>query len=158
MIEIRALAPADWQVWRELRLAALADAPAAFTSRLADWGNAEEHRWRERLTIPGSVNFVALLDGMPAGMASGLPGPDGTPQLSTMWVSPAGRGKGVGDRLVHAVAQWAGQQGAAELRLTVAEDNDKAAAFYRRNGFTDTAELASTPAGNRKARVMVKQL
>jgi ribosomal protein S18 acetylase RimI-like enzyme len=56
------------------------------------------------------------------------------------------------------VAQWAGQQGAAELRLTVAEDNDKAAAFYRRNGFTDAAELASTPAGNRKARVMVKQL
>jgi len=158
VIEIRALAPGCWRVWRELRLAALAEAPAAFTSRLADWGNAAEARWRERLAIPGSVNFVARLDGTPAGMASGLPGPDGTPRLSTMWVSPAGRGKGVGDRLVQAVAQWAGQQGAAELRLTVAEGNDKAAALYRRNGFTDTGEPAGPPDGTRTARAMVKRL
>jgi ribosomal protein S18 acetylase RimI-like enzyme len=158
VIEIRTLTPAGWQVWRELRLAALAEAPAAFTSRLADWRDAEEERWRGRLAIPGSVNFVALLDGTLAGMASGLPGRDGTPQLSTMWISPAGRGKGVGDRLVQAVTQWAGQQGAAVLRLTVAGDNGQAAALYRRNGFADTDELAGTPAGTRQSRVMVKQL
>ena len=138
MIEIRALVPASWRLWRDLRLAALAEAPAAFTSRLADWRDADEQRWRERLAIPGSVNLVALLDGRPAGLASGLPGQDGTPQLSSMWVSPAGRGQGIGDRLVQAVAEWAGQQGAAVLRLTVAEGNERAAAMYRRNGFADT--------------------
>ena len=84
VIEIRALAPASWRLWRELRLAALADAPGAFASRLADWRDADEARWRARLAIPGSVNFVALLDGKPAGMASGLPGADGIPQLGTM--------------------------------------------------------------------------
>jgi ribosomal protein S18 acetylase RimI-like enzyme len=158
VIEIRTVAPAEWQVWRELRLAALAEAPAAFTSRLADWQEAGEQRWRERLAIPGSVNFVALLDGRPAGMVSGLPGPGGAPHLSTMWVSPAGRGRGVGDRLVQAVAQWASAQGAAELRLTVAGDNGRAAILYRRHGFADTGELIGMHNGARMARVMVRQL
>jgi GNAT superfamily N-acetyltransferase len=158
VIEIRALAPTNWQLWRELRLAALAEAPASFTSRLADWRDADEERWRARLAIPGSVNLVALLDGKPTGMASGLPGADGTPQLSTMWVSPAARGQGVGDQLVQAVAQWARQQGAAALRLTVAEGNETAAAVYLRNGFADAGEVTGTPNDDRMSTVMVKQL
>jgi ribosomal protein S18 acetylase RimI-like enzyme len=145
-------------LWRGLRLAALAEAPAAFTSRLAGWRDADEARWRARLAIAGSVSFVALLDGEPAGMASGLPGPDGIPQLGTMWVSPAGRSQGVGDRLVLAVAQWAREQGAAVLRLTVAEGNERAAAMYRRNGFAATGEMAGPPDGGQMAMVMVKQL
>ncbi len=159
MIEIETLTPADWQVWRELRLAALAEAPAAFGSQLADWQDAVEERWRDRLAIPGSVNFVALLEGKPAGMASGVPGEGGMPELISMWVSPAGRGKGIGDRLVQAVAQWARSQGAAALRLEVAEDNEQAAALYRRNGFTDTGQHAGPmPDGIRMEKVMVKQL
>jgi GNAT superfamily N-acetyltransferase len=159
VIEMHALAPADWQIWRELRLAALAEAPAAFGSRLADWQGADEERWRERLAIPGSVNFVALLDGKPAGMANGVPGDDGMPELISMWVTPAARGKGVGNRLVESVAQWARQQGAAALRLAVMEDNEKAAALYRRNGFADSAELAGpVPDGVRTEKVTVKQL
>jgi ribosomal protein S18 acetylase RimI-like enzyme len=158
VIEVRALTPAGWQIWRELRLAALAGAPAAFRSRLADWQGADEERWRDRLAIPGSVNLVALLEGKPAGMASGVPGEDGIPELISMWVSPAGRGKGIGDRLVQAVAQWARLQGAAVLRLAVAEDNEQAATLYRRNGFTDTGELTGPlPDGIRMEKVMVKQ-
>jgi ribosomal protein S18 acetylase RimI-like enzyme len=73
-------------------------------------------------------------------------------------VSPAGRGKGIGDRLVQAVAQWARLQGAAVLRLAVAEDNEQAATLYRRNGFTDTGELTGPlPDGIRMEKVMVKQ-
>ena len=159
MIEVHTLAATDWQIWRELRLAALAEAPTAFGSRLADWQGANEERWQERLSIPGSVNFVALLDGMAIGMVSGVPGDDCAPELISMWVSPAARGKGVGDRLVESVAQWARQLGAAVLRLAVAEDNEKAAALYRRNGFGDTGELAGPlPDGVRMERVMVKQL
>jgi prolyl oligopeptidase len=159
VIDVRALTPADWQIWRELRLAALAEAPTAFGSRLADWQDAGQERWRDRLAIPGSVNFIALLERKPAGMASGIPGENGIPVLISMWVSPAGRGRGIGDRLVQAVAQWACSQGAAALRLAVAEDNQHAAALYRRNGFTDTGELANPlPPGNRTVKVMMKQL
>lgn len=159
VIHLHTLAPADWQIWRELRLAALAEAPTAFGSRLADWQGADEERWRERLAIPGSVNFVALLDGRPAGMASGVPGNDGIPELISMWVSPAARGKGVGDRLVESVAQWARQQGATALRLAVMEDNEKATALYRRNGFAGTDKPAGPlPDSVRMEKVMVKQL
>ena len=62
------LTPGDWAVWRELRLAALAEAPYAFGSRLSDWtgeGDREE-RWQARLAIPGSFNVVAVMDGRPA--------------------------------------------------------------------------------------------
>jgi GNAT superfamily N-acetyltransferase len=58
-------------------------------------------------------------------MASGVPGEDGIPELISMWVSPAGRGKGIGDRLVQAVAQWARLQGAAALRLGVGKTTSR---------------------------------
>ena len=67
VIELRTLTADDWPVWRELRLAALAEAPDAFGSRLADWqgeGDREE-RWRARLNLAGSYNIVAVLDGHP---------------------------------------------------------------------------------------------
>jgi ribosomal protein S18 acetylase RimI-like enzyme len=45
------------------------------------------------------------------------------------------------------------------LRLAAAEDNEQAAALYRRNGFASTGELAgSLPDGIRMEKVMLKQL
>jgi hypothetical protein len=70
VLALRTLAPEDWPVWRGLRLAALAEAPYAFGSTLADWqgtGDREE-RWRARVQIPGSHNVVAVLDGQPVGL------------------------------------------------------------------------------------------
>ena len=156
VIEIQALAPADWRAWRTCGLLRwprrrLRSGPGWPTGR-----TRRRKRWRDRLAITGSVNFVALLKGKPAGMASGVPGEDAIPQLISMWVSPRGRGKGIGDRLVHEVAQWARSQGAPAPRLAVAEGNQHAAALYRRNGFTDTGELVGSPPD--RIRILVKQL
>lgn len=143
MLELRVLTADDWAMWRELRLAALADAPDAFGSALADWqGNGDrEERWRGRLAIPGSCNLVSLLDGDPVGMASGVPGEDaGAVELISMWVAPRARGKGVGDRLVAELAGWATAQRASRIRLWVAEGNPRAAALYLRNGFHYTGD------------------
>jgi ribosomal protein S18 acetylase RimI-like enzyme len=163
VIELRVLTPDDWPAWRELRLAALAEAPHAFGSRLADWqGDGDrEQRWRDRLGIPGSYNVIAVLDGQPAGMASGVPAEDedGAAELISMWVSPAARGRGVGDRLVRAVEDWARQAGAGMLRLAVTEGNDSAIALYRRCGFAATGELGDLmPDGVRREHVMAKPL
>jgi ribosomal protein S18 acetylase RimI-like enzyme len=162
VIELRVLTPDDWPTWRSLRLAALAEAPYAFGSRLADWQGAgdREERWRTRLSSPGSYNVVALLDGLPVGMASGVPGADdGVVELISMWVSPAARGNGVGDVLVQAVTRWAQHLGARQLRLTVAQGNEPAAALYQRHGFRRTGELGDLmPDGVRREEVMAKEL
>jgi ribosomal protein S18 acetylase RimI-like enzyme len=159
--DLRALGPEDWKLWRGLRLAALAEAPQAFGSRLADWqgeGDREE-RWRERLGIAGSHNVVAVLDGEPVGMASGVPADDESVELISMWVAPSARGRGVGDALVREVEQWARESGARVLRLDVAEDNAAAQALYERRGFVLTGELGDLMAdGVRRERVMAKAL
>ncbi|TYB95008.1 GNAT family N-acetyltransferase [Micromonospora sp. WP24] len=162
MIEILLLTEGDWKIWRELRLAALTEAPYAFGSQLADWqgdGDREE-RWRGRLAIAGAFNVVAMLDGQPVGMASGVPTDrNGVVELISMYVAPVGRGRGVGDHLLRAVEQWARQVGAGTLRLAVVEGNENASALYRRNGFHDTGELGDLmPDGVRREHIMAKPL
>lgn len=158
MFTLKVLGPADWASWRALRLAALAEAPYAFGSRLADWqgeGDREE-RWRARLSIAGSHNLIALRDREPVGMASGLPTDvAGIAELVSMWVAPSARGCGVGDLLLGAVIAWARGAGAHEVMLSVADGNDAAAALYRRHGFRDTGEPAvMMPDGLRREFVM----
>lgn len=159
MIATRTLTPDDWRLWRELRLAALTEAPYAFGSVLADWqgeGDREE-RWRARLGIPGAHDLVALLDGRPVGMASGVPAGGDAVELISMWVSPTARGRGVGDLLITEIARWAAGRRAAELRLAVFTGNDAAVALYRRHGFTDTGEPGEVlPGGVRRETVMVR--
>lgn len=159
MVELRVLTPDDWPLWRELRLAALADAPDAFGSTLAEWRDADEDRWRARLSIPGARDLVAVLDDQAGGMVSGVRGdlPDSVGLIS-MWVDPTARGRGVGDRLVEAVARWGADQGAATLRLSVGPGNDWAVALYVRHGFRDTGEGALRPDGVTRERILAKDL
>ena len=162
MIGTRVLGVDDWQMWRELRLAALAESGYAFGAQLADWqgdGDREE-RWRGRLAIPGSYNVLALLDGRPVGMASGVPTDhDGVVELISMYVAPGGRGRGVGDHLVRAVEQWARLVGARTLRLAVTAGNTNARALYQRNGFRDTGERGDLMSdGVRCEHIMAKSL
>ena len=160
MVELWVVTPEAWRTWRELRLAALAEAPYAFTSRLADWqGDGDlEDRWRARLEIPGSHNVVALDGGRPSGMASGIPEGDAV-YLRSMWVSPAARGRGVADRLIREVERWARETRAGELRLCVIPGNHRAIACYRRNGFRPAGtEGRLLPDGTARELVMVKDL
>ena len=142
MIELQVLTPDDWPVWRELRLRALAEAPYAFSSKLADWQGEGDHeeRWRDRLTW-GGHNVIACLDGLPAGMASGITAEDGCVELISMWVAPEARGRGLGDALVAEVERWARSVDAEQFVLAVVEDNARARSFYRRLGYVDAGLL-----------------
>jgi len=142
VIELRVLTPGDWAVWRELRLAALAEAPYAFRSWMGGGDRAE--RWRARLSVPGSFNVVALLDGVA--------------ELVSLWVSPAARGHGIGDQLMQAVERRARQEGMGTLRIAVVQGNANAAALYRRNGFAPTGELGDAMPGGVPQNIMAKGL
>jgi GNAT superfamily N-acetyltransferase len=161
-IELRVLTPDDWPVWRELRLAALAEAPHAFGSRLADWQGPHDRaeRWRERLALAGSHNLVATLDGTLAGMATGVPANDpGVVEVMSMWVQPAARGRGVGDRLLAEIERWARTRGARTLRLAVTAGNRAATGLYLRHGYRPTGELGDLMHdGTQREEVMAKHL
>ncbi|GAA1135854.1 GNAT family N-acetyltransferase [Kribbella jejuensis] len=158
MIDIRPIGPDDWKAWRELRLAALQEAAFAFGSQYADWADAPEERWRQRLSEPGAYQVIASIDGTPAGMAGGFPH-DNEAELVSMWVAPEGRGKGVGNALMQAIENWARTIGVTALKLSVVPGNDPAHNLYLRHGYVDTDELGDLmPDGVRRELVMRKPL
>lgn len=69
-IEVVRVGPEDWREFRTVRLASLIDSPGAFGSRHADWVEADEQRWRARLTDV-AFTVIARDDGAPVGVASG---------------------------------------------------------------------------------------
>ena len=136
-VRLQILTVDEWRLFREMRLEALRDAPGAFSSTLADWQDAGEARWRQRLTnVP--FNAIAYLDDAPAGMVGATePNAAGRVELISMWVAPFARGRRVGDALVESVVRWAAGRGASEVILEVVESNGRARAFYERCGFAD---------------------
>jgi ribosomal protein S18 acetylase RimI-like enzyme len=156
--KLRALGTEDWPQWREMRLAALFEAPYAFDSTLAEWqgdGDTAE-RWRDRLAnVP--FNVIADLDSVPAGMVSATAADEtGAIELISMWVAPFARGSGVGDSLIAAVTKWAKEQGAARILLDVMKTNEHAIKLYKRHGFVDLdtgqCDLAADPPQHRMLR------
>ena len=134
--DLQVTGPAEWELWREVRLRALGESPEAFCSRVADWIDADEAAWRNRLALAG-LHLVALLDGRPVGQVSGVP-TDHPEQvgLIALWVADEARGHGIGTALVEEVARWGRDSGAQRLRLDVKTDNEVAIGLYERLGFT----------------------
>lgn len=143
--QVRRAQPAQWQVYREVRLAALAEAPYAFMSTLERERGFGDQVWQDRLAAGPAVSFLAWRAGEAVGTATGKPDNPGDEfavpgawQLVGMWVSPAVRGSGVAGHLVAAVADHVRAAGACALTLWVTEVNDRARAFYARTGFAPT--------------------
>lgn len=143
-VELRVVTPDDWELWRSLRLEALAEAPYAFGSKLAEWEGAPEERWRERLGLPGSYNLVAVAEARPVGMATGVPDEPGTVTLISMYVGRDARGTGLAGMLIDVLAGWAADQGAQRLCLDVRADNVAALRAYERLGFQVSGEVPRT--------------
>jgi len=147
LINVREAGPEDWEVLREVRLAALAEAPYAFGSTYAREAAFTEEKWRGRLASR-AVTFFAfaagLADGKPAGLA-GVYEEDGSADLVSMWVRPGARGLGVGETLVVSAAGWARARDHDTLYLWVTESNEAACKLYERCGFTPTGERQPLP-------------
>lgn len=134
----------DWRLWRDMRLEALADTPAAFGETLARAETYTEDKWRSwwRGQEAGTFGprYIARVDGAPAAMASiCFPEDHGNePLLISMWVSPKVRGRGAARRLLDTCIDYCARNGHARLLLGVVEDNLPARRLYERYGFTFT--------------------
>lgn len=129
----------DWRLWRELRLAALEDAPYAFGDTLAAAQARSEEDWRSwwREPDPGGPRFIALVDGEPAAMCS-ICFPDfhdNEPLLISMWSSPKARGRGAARAMLDACIDYCVRVGRPRLLLGVVDDNLPARRLYESYGF-----------------------
>jgi ribosomal protein S18 acetylase RimI-like enzyme len=161
MTLVREITADDWELMRDVRLAALVEAPYAFASTYAREAAFTEDKWRGRIT-DRSVTFFAQhqpgnaapagpapanagpADEVPAGLA-GVYVEDGAADLVSMWVRPSARGLGVGEALVAAAAAWAKANGFGSLFLWVTESNAPARRLYERCGFSPTGESQPLP-------------
>lgn len=135
---VRRLRPDDWETERDLRLAALTEAPSAFGSTLADALVFTEADWRARMAR--QVRFAAWLDGVAVGTAGFAIGFDPFPSDAALvvgvWVVPDARGRGAGDALLDAVVGAVpAETGLRRILLCVLATNGPAASLYRRHGF-----------------------
>jgi GNAT superfamily N-acetyltransferase len=147
MVMVREVEADEWELLRDVRLAALREAPYAFGSTYAREAPFTEEQWRGRLSSR-SVTFFAFAGQPAASEPAGLAGvyvEDGMADLVSMWVRPAARGLGVGGALVTAAGDWAKTHDHDALYLWVTETNPAARRLYQRCGFIPTGERQPLP-------------
>jgi ribosomal protein S18 acetylase RimI-like enzyme len=139
-MEIRGATPDQWRVSRDIRLRALADAPDAFCSTLADERDFDEKIWKSRLERCYTVIAWSGTDAV--GTATGKPDPheEGGREIVGMWTDPAHRGVGIATALIGELIRGAAAEGFASIALWVAEDNAPARGLYEKCGFVATGQ------------------
>jgi ribosomal protein S18 acetylase RimI-like enzyme len=159
MVSVREAKPDEWELLRDVRLAALREAPYAFASTYDREEPYPDERWRGWFSDQ-SVMFFPYVAGSaePAGLA-GVLVKRGAAQLVSMWVRPEARGRGVAGALVSAAAGWAKARGHEAMYLWVAESNTSACRLYERSGFTATGERQPLPSNPAEPEIrMLRQL
>jgi GNAT superfamily N-acetyltransferase len=148
VVEVRAVGGHDAARLRDIRLRALADAPAAFAVAADEEAARPEAEWetlaRDSERAESVVVYAAVAGDRWMGMAAGrwYDSERGIAHLWGMWVDPALRGHGVGERLVGAVSAWASARGGRLLRLGVITAEGDATPFYEHLGFSRSGEVA----------------
>jgi GNAT superfamily N-acetyltransferase len=159
MPTVRRFQPHEWQLYRQLRLAALRDAPDAFGSTLAREEAFPEQEWITRLAVgtasPLSHPIVAEDD---AGRAVGLgwvriePTDTSTATLYQVWIHPDARRRHIGSALLASAVRWAREAGARAMELHVVIGPDSAIAFYHRGGFVESGECSPLRPGSERVQ------
>jgi len=158
-VVVRRLRPDEALPFRELRLRALADAPAAFGSTHAEERTRPLAFWMDRThqssTSADSAIFVAEVGEAWVGLAGGYreDPDDAAIQLVSMWVAPDGRRLGTGKLLVDAVLDWSRSVGATRVDLWVTRSNDPAYELYRSFGFEPDGAYQPLPSDPCKEEV-----
>ena len=134
-VRVRILDEDEWQLYREVRLAALQDAPDAFVARFEDEGSYGDDFWREQMTRAHRI--VAERGDEPVGLVSlGLHNEElESGEVFGLWTAPTVRGQRVGWDLVSTASQKAAETGCRLLYFWVGSDNASAVSFASSFGF-----------------------
>lgn len=155
---VRRMTPDDWEIYRQLRLEALAESPDAFGRTWAEERERPDDEWIDRLASADEnwdLPLVAELDGEPGGLTWGRINRSDprVANLYQMWVAPSHRGHGLGRLLLDTVVDWATGINAQYLELGVTLRDSPAMSLYKSAGF----ELAGEPEPLRAGSVLLGQ-
>lgn len=138
-ITVRALGEQDWQIYRDVRLAALSDSPDAFAASAAQERAFDDAFWRRR--VVRSRRLIAEHGDDVVGVVSvGRPTEEDPRvcELFGLWVRPDLRGQGVAWKLVQAGVDQAGSDSFSFVVYWVGTDNGRGVAFASSFGFRPT--------------------
>lgn len=142
MITIRRLQVGEVDLYKQLRLTSLQDAPYAFPSTYEAALHRSPESWREQAerSAQGSdrATFIAFSEDSPIGMAALYRREDRVDagELLQVWVSPEYRGTGVVWDLMDAIFKWASENNFHKIIAGVTKGNARALTFYTRYGFS----------------------
>ncbi|MBN9023403.1 MAG: GNAT family N-acetyltransferase [Rhizobiales bacterium] len=159
---VRRLGPSDVDIFRSLRLEALAAELLAYASTVADWERLAVDEWRRRLENPvvavfrdgEAVAMMGLVRQSSSRMAHRA-------TLVMAYVRKSKRGQGYAGMLLGAVEGEARAIGVEQLELAASADNAAAVVFYRRMGFTEMGRVPGgfrRPDGDADEILMVKRI
>jgi ribosomal protein S18 acetylase RimI-like enzyme len=146
MLEIRMLAPDEWETLRAIRLAALGESPDTFLTTYEIEHNFDESTWRAEFDrgtwLIGSENRLAV-------SVLGCTRTEDTPSsecyLERLWVSPDCRHRGFAfGMLMHAIGRLR-ELGVRRALLWVLDGNDEAVRVYKRAGFVSSNHREPLP-------------
>jgi ribosomal protein S18 acetylase RimI-like enzyme len=164
-MEVRPLQPGEWRTYRAIRLRALADAPDAFGTTLAQANARPDESWQDQADGFAADEYGTLflaLDGRePCGLCAVALDANAPERagIYQMWVAPEARGTGLGRRLLDEAARWARERGAGTLHLSVTEGNGPAIRLYESAGFRFTGESEPLrPGSEQRTLAMVREL
>lgn len=161
-MDVRRLGAEEWEVWKAVRLRALAEAPEAFGSTFSRESAYSDQDWMERTALLAAgterVMFLASVGADVAGCGGAFIEADGTPSVVAMWVDPACRRRGVGRGLLVAIEDWARGRGKERMSLVVLDGNRAAESLYLEAGFSFTGATYALDRGGSSVtgRVMVR--
>jgi ribosomal protein S18 acetylase RimI-like enzyme len=156
-VRLRRLRADEVEPLRELRLRALREDPGAFAETFEEACDRPLEDWADWAADASRVIVVAIDGERWVGMVAcrGL-GPDSA-WLTALWVDPADRGAGLGCRLIEAATDWAREQGAATVELSVTTNNKAAAGLYARTGFIETGRRRPLPSDPSRTEVFLSR-
>src|SRR5687768_1116498 len=105
MISLQLISPANAGVFKDIRLRALQDSAAAFSSSYAEESKLTDNEWLDRAaqwSTGKSAAYLAIDSGAAVGIAAGILDRNNPlhANLMSMWVAPTHRGLGIGRILV----------------------------------------------------------
>jgi RimJ/RimL family protein N-acetyltransferase len=150
LITIRRIQAGEMDLYKEVRLASLRDAPYAFETTYDSAVRRTDEIWRERAEsgMWGSdgATFFAFSNEKAIGIAALFrdKGQTGIGELMQVWVSPDYRGTRVSWDLMDAIFKWAEENNFRKIIAGVTIVNARAQKFYTKYGFSLMNESAQS--------------